>query len=109
MFNTTIECDQYEEFNMLDLYTLWLYAMISVCVITFIVLIIILNMPVSNDYLGAIDENKNLDVELYVRNHRQFIRAQKLCALLPPDFPSSPENVVLPLRPGDNENQVPVY
>ena len=60
-------------------------------------------------YFGAIDDNKNLDIGIYIRNRRLAIRALKGARTIPQDFPSWPENVVLPYRPWDNENQVPIY
>ena len=64
---------------------------------------------VKPNYCGAIDENKNLDVAIYIRNHREGVRRQKACGLLQADYPSWPDGVVLPYRPWDNENQVPIY
>ena len=110
MSNSTIESDQEDEkFNISDFYLLIFCAFTLIYVIAIIVLIIKVNMPVNNDYLGAIDENKNLDIGLYIRNHRQIVRAMRECRQIPQDVPSWPENVVLPYRPWDNENQVPIY
>ena len=60
-------------------------------------------------YFGAVDDNKNLDIGLYIRNRRLAIRRLKDARTIPQDFPSWPDNVVLPYRPWDNENQVPIY
>ena len=85
----------------------------TVCFICLVVILIVVVLVISfanNDrYFGAIDENKNLDIGLYIRNHREFIRRLKESKQIPQDFPSWPENVVLPYRPWDNENQVPIY
>ena len=69
-----------------------------------------LNSCIKSDrYFGAIDENKNLDIGLYIENHIDYIRTIKRWGYIEPDYPSWPQNVVLPYRPWDNENQVPIY
>ena len=72
-------------------------------------LAVILSCIKSDRYFGAIDENKNLDIGLYIENHIDYIQTIKRWGYIEPDYPSWPQNVVLPYRPWDNENQVPIY
>ena len=75
-----------------------------------IIMLLSIFCPTKGDgYFGAIDKNKNLDIGLYIRNHREFVRGLRGSKQIPQDFPSWPENVVLPYRPWDKENQVPIY
>ena len=74
-----------------------------------IFLAVILSCIKSDRYFGAIDESKNLDIGLYIENHIDYIRTIKRWGYIEPDYPSWPQNVVLPYRPWDNENQVPIY
>ena len=103
--NCTVEIgDTSFECNSFYGTVLWIFFMAIVLII-----IIVISCQKGDGYFGAIDENKNLDIGLYIRNHREFVRGLKGSKQIPQDFPSWPENVVLPYRPWDNENQVPIY
>ena len=84
-------------------------AFILSLIVSFFLLALILQCAKSDRYYGAIDENKNLDIGLYIRNHREYIRTMKRIGQIEHDFPSWPQNVTLPYRPWDNEYQVAIY
>ena len=86
-----------------------LVAFIFFLVVSFLIFLVVRRCRKSDRFFGAIDENKNLDIGLYIRNHRSHIRRLKTFGKLEEDYPSWPQNVVLPYRPWDNENQVPIY
>ena len=86
-----------------------LVAILFFTLVSLISLAVIISCLKSDRYFGAIDENKNLDIGLYIVNHREYIHTLKRIGSIEPDYPSWPQNVVLPYRPWDNENQVPIY
>ena len=103
--NCTIEFGD-KSFDCNDFFlTVFLICLVAIFVVVFLVI----SCQKVDGYFGAIDENKNLDIGLYIRNHREFVRGLKGSKQIPQDFPSWPENVELPYRPWDNENQVPIY
>ena len=98
------DCEYTGAYMLLHIFLTFL--VVSLAAAIFILYLIFCVEP---NYCGAIDENKNLDVALYIRNHREGVRRQKAAGLLQEDYPSWPDGVVLPYRPWDNENQVPIY
>ena len=102
------DCEYEIAYIFLSIILMMFVGFLAAVIITYLIFLILVHC-VKGNYCGAIDENKNLDVALYIRNHREGVRRQKAIGLLQADYPSWPDGVVLPYRPWDNENQVPIY
>ena len=108
MKNSTLETDLDETSLNIDFGYILIFLWAAIVIFGFAKMLKVA-CDKSDNYFGAIDQNKNLDIGVYIREHRKQIRRLRNHEVVPPDYPSWPENVVLPYRPWDHENQVPIY